>query len=109
MKLTDEQLYKCLQYFFEFMYRNMFINGQVENVVGIIDIGFTSPFDLVKPMKMTIGFLQGNYKYKLHAVYIIRSSSMFNFFYGIAQHLMKEDTIRKISVIEKDQPIIKLI
>ena len=107
--MTEEQLDKSLQYFFEFMYRNMFINGQVENVVGIIDIGFTSPMDLVKPMKMAIGFLQGNYKYKLHAIFIVRSSSMFQFFYSIAQHLMKEDTIRKISVIEKNQPITKLL
>jgi len=55
----------------------------------VIDVGFTSPLDLVKPMKMTIGFLQGNYKYKMHAMYIIQSTNMFQFFYGIAKHLMK--------------------
>ena len=79
----------------------MFINGQVENVIGIIDVGGISPMDLIKPMKMTIGFLQGNYKYKMHAVYIIQSTGMFQFAYGVAKHLMREDTIRKISVIEK--------
>jgi hypothetical protein len=77
--------------------------------VGIIDVGFMSPMDLVKPMKTTLSFIQGNYKYKLHAVYIIRSTSMFQFFYGIAKHLLKEDTLRKICVVEKGEPIKKLL
>jgi len=71
------------------MYRNMFINGQAENVIGIIDVGKISPFDLIKPMKMTIGFLQGNYKYKLHVIYILRSTSMFKFAFSIAKQFMK--------------------
>ena len=58
---------------------------------------------------MTIGFLQGNYKYKLHAVYIVRSTNTFQFFYGIAKHLMKEDTINKVNVIEKDSQIPQLL
>lgn len=109
MKLTEEELFTCLQYFFEFLYRNTFINGQVENVVGIIDIGGISPFDLIKPMKMTISFLQGNYKYKLHAVYIIQSTGMFQMAYSMVKHLMKEDTIRKVTVIEKGQVIEPLL
>lgn len=87
----------------------MFIDGQVENVVGIIDVGYTSPLDLVKPMKMTISFLQGNYKYKLHAIYIVRSTNTFQFFFGIAKHLMKEDTINKVNVIEKGSEVPQLL
>ena len=78
-----------MTYFFEFVYQNMFINGQVENVIGIIDVGYCSPFDLIKPMKMTISFLQGNYKYKMHRVYIIKTTSMFNFAFGIAKNFMR--------------------
>jgi hypothetical protein len=72
-------------------------------------VGLTSPMDLLKPMKMTIGFLQGNYKYKLHAVYIVRSTSMFQMAYSLAKHLMKEDTIRKINIIEKGSEIPQLL
>lgn len=78
----------------------MFINGQVQNVIGIIDVGYVSPFHLIKPMKMTISFLQGNYKYKLHQIYILKTTTMFNFAFGIAKNFMKKDTIRKIVVIE---------
>lgn len=60
-------------------------------------------------MKMTINFLQGNYKYKLHAIYIIQSTSMFQMAYGIAKHLMKEDTIRKITIVEKGKVIEPLL
>jgi hypothetical protein len=55
----------------------------------MIDVGGISPFDLIQPMKITIGFLQGNYKYKLHAVYIIRSTSMFKFAFKVAKQFMK--------------------
>lgn len=48
---------------------------------------------------MTISFLQGNYKYKLHAIYIIQSTGMFQMAYSIAKQFMKEDTIRKVNVI----------
>lgn len=58
---------------------------------------------------MTIGFLQGNYKYKMHAMYIIQYTNMFQFFYGIAKHLMKQDTIRKINVIDKGNTISQLL
>lgn len=109
MKLSEDELYMCLQYYFEFMYRNMLINGQVENVIGIIDVGGISPFDLIKPMKMTISFLQGNYKYKLHAIYIIQSTGMFQMAYSIAKQFMKEDTIRKVNVIEKGHAIYPLL
>lgn len=51
-------------------------------------------------MKMTISFLQGNYKYKLHQIYILKTTTMFNFAFGIAKNFMKKDTIRKIVVIE---------
>ncbi len=40
-------------------------------------------------MKMTIGFLQGNYKYKLHVIYILRSTNMFKFAFSIAKQFMK--------------------
>lgn len=78
----------------------MFINGQVENIVGIIDVGGVGTIDLLKPMKMTIGFLQGNYKYKLHTVYILNSTTMFQMAYNIGKQFLKEDTIRKVNVIE---------
>lgn len=48
---------------------------------------------------MTINFLQGNYKYKLHQVYILKATSMFNFAFGIAKKFMREDTIRKVVLI----------
>jgi len=67
----------------------MFINGQAENVVGLIDVAGTSTLDLIKPMKMTIGFLQGYYKYKLHAVYIVRSTGMFQMAYSFAKQFLK--------------------
>ncbi len=72
-------------------------------------MGGISPFDLIKPMKMTINFLQGNYKYKLHSIYIIQSTGMFQMAYGMVKHLMKEDTIRKVAVIEKGQLIEPLL
>ncbi len=68
----------------------------------MIDVGGISPFDLIQPMKITIGFLQGNYKYKLHAVYIIRSTSMFKFAFKVAKQFMKQDTIRKVNVLNND-------
>lgn len=58
---------------------------------------------------MTISFLQGNYKYKLHAIYIIQSTGMFQMAYSIAKQLMKEDTIRKVNVIEKGHAISPLL
>ena len=60
-------------------------------------------------MKMTISFLQGNYKYKLHAIYIIQSTGMFQMAYSIAKQFMKEDTIRKVNVIEKGHAISPLL
>lgn len=86
----------------------MFINGQTENIVGIIDVGGVGAIDLLKPMKMTISFLQGNYKYKLHAVYIIRSTAMFQMAYSIGKQFMKEDTIRKVNVIEDENTTLPL-
>jgi hypothetical protein len=87
----------------------MLINGQVENVIGIIDVGGISPLDLIKPMKMTISFLQGNYKYKLHEIFIIQSTGMFQMAYSIAKQFMKEDTIRKVNVIAKGHAIYPLL
>lgn len=58
---------------------------------------------------MTISFLQGNYKYKLHAIYIIQSTGMFQMAYSIAKQFMKEDTIRKVNVIEKGHAIHPLL
>jgi hypothetical protein len=87
----------------------MLINGQVENIVGIIDIGYVNPLELLKPMKTIISFLQGNYKYKLHATYIIKSTGLFQIGYGIAKTLMKEDTIRKIHVLQDEKKITPLL
>ncbi len=45
--------------------------------------------DLIQPMKMTISFLQGNYKYKLNKVFILKTTKMFKFAFSIAKQFMK--------------------
>jgi len=63
-------------------------------------VGFSSPFDLLKTIKLTIGFLQDNYKYKMHSAYILKTTTMFQVGYGAAKQFMKEDTLRKVRVLK---------
>lgn len=89
-------------FLFQFIVNNMFIPGQIENWVMIINFEGSSVFNIPDIVKKIIKTLSENFLSRLYKCYVYGMSLFINFMFKIICTFLEEVTVQKINIINKD-------
>eukprot|EP01017_Pseudomicrothorax_dubius_P028170 TRINITY_DN3329_c0_g1_i8.p1 TRINITY_DN3329_c0_g1~~TRINITY_DN3329_c0_g1_i8.p1 ORF type:complete len:387 (+),score=132.01 TRINITY_DN3329_c0_g1_i8:127-1287(+) len=100
-KVDTEIFMDAMTYFLEFILKNMFLPGQVENWVIIIDLNNMSFLSMpINLMKQIFGYLQNNYRSRLFRMYVMNTPFSIYVPWSIAKSFLEENTVKKINFIK---------
>jgi len=93
-----DKLLVSLAYFLDYVMKNLLLPGQVERWIFINDLrglGITSlPFGVLKKV---MGYLQNNFRSRLHKMYIMNSPTTIYFTWKAVKAFLEETTTAKIN------------
>jgi len=93
-----DKLLLAMAYFLDYVMKNLLLPGQVERWIFINDLkglGITSlPFGV---LKRVMGYLQNNFRSRLHKMYIMNSPTTIYFTWKAVKPLLEETTTNKIN------------
>jgi len=104
-KLDLDTMMDSLTYILEFILSELFLPGQVENWVFIMDLNRMGLGSLsLGPMKKLMEFLQHNYRGSLFAMYVINTPGSIFLPWRIVKGFLEEATVKKINFFDKGVP-----
>eukprot|EP01016_Furgasonia_blochmanni_P047773 TRINITY_DN704_c0_g1_i5.p2 TRINITY_DN704_c0_g1~~TRINITY_DN704_c0_g1_i5.p2 ORF type:complete len:233 (+),score=63.98 TRINITY_DN704_c0_g1_i5:66-764(+) len=88
----------ALTFLFEFILKNMFLPGQIENWVFIMDLENMGLFNLpITPLKRLMGYVSNNYRSRLYIMYILNTPSSIFIPWNVVKGVLEENTVKKIN------------
>ena len=101
MKLyQEEEVIRASAFLFQFIVNNMFIPGQIENWIMILNFAGTSPLTLPDAVKKIINTLSENFLSRLYKCYVFGMSIFIKFIYSIICTFLEEITVQKLTVLD---------
>lgn len=100
-------------YFLDYIARHMFLPGQVENWVVLVDLNdvsvMSAPINvellLMKILKEVFAFMQNNFRGRLYKAYVLNAPWSFSTVYSGVKIFMEESTASKVVISsEKSEP-----
>ena len=96
---SNDQIMGCICLVLEYVIRHMHLQGQIENVIMVIDLVgkgiFSIPVGVFKSIMQTI---QLNYKCKSRNLFILNAPGAFTAIWNTVQYFLDENTTRKIQI-----------
>jgi len=104
-------LSRVLGIIFEFMIDNLFVEGQVENYVMVVNLNQLGVWSVgsvtYQPMQLIkniMSFTTNTYRSRLFAAYIVNSPGMITMFWNGIKGMLSENTVKKINFHGKAVP-----
>ena len=82
----------------------MMIEGQVENWISIIDIGFKSLFSVIGPAKTSMLFLMNTFRNRAFALYALNAPFSAWTCWNIVKPFLEQQTVDKLNMFNKSNP-----
>ena len=98
-KISYEDWMLTVIYLLDYLISYLLIPGQVESWNIICDMKDVSIYSIPAELKNILTIIQTNYKFRLHAMYIINLSGFANILWGLIKNLMGESIQKKIKMI----------
>jgi len=100
-----ELMIDTLTYFLEYIVNQLLLPGQVENWIILLDLKNMGLATLpLNPLKKLLGYLQHNYRGRLHSMYIVNTPTTIYIPFQMAKKFLEESTVNKIQFIKKQIP-----
>ncbi|KRX11221.1 CRAL-TRIO domain [Pseudocohnilembus persalinus] len=99
-----ETICEGMTYFFEFILENVFLPGQIENWIVILDLKKCGATQLpINNIKGLMSFLQSNYRSRMYKCYIVNSTWTITGVWKMVKQFLMQNTINKIK-FESNEP-----
>ena len=102
MKLKDAELLEVLGFFYQYLIENCLIEGQVENWITLIDLGYCGVFSVGGALMDIIKHLSSIFRVRSRHNYLVKCPSSIRFIWKMVKKVLNEDQLRKITILEKD-------
>lgn len=100
--LFNEVMRSCIV-ITEYVIKNCFIPGQIENWVSIMNVDWLSVWDLDrKLLKKLLTCLMDNYRCRNWRTYVVNTTTGIKMFYTIIKQFLKETTTRKFLLTDRN-------
>jgi hypothetical protein len=101
-----EGILKGLDYFLsEILVKNLFLPGQVENWVFIMDFKNSGISDLpLKSFKNIISYMSAHYKFRLYRLYVVNCTKGITVPWKGVSVFLEDDTVKKINFTNDSVP-----
>jgi hypothetical protein len=100
---SEDELAGLVTFFFEFMLREVMLEGQVENWFVLMDLNGQGITSLAGLIKRLVGILSNNYRCRLVSMYLVNAPTSVFWGWKMISGLLDERTARKISI--SNQPL----
>ena len=97
MGFSHDDLLLTQGYFFDFIIKNILVEGQIENWVSIIDLGNIGLFSVTGPFKKSISLLSDMFRCRMHLTSVLNCPGSISMIWGLAKGFLEENTQKKIS------------
>ena len=97
----EKEIIDAGAFLFQFIVNNMFIPGQIENWIMIINFNGCSPLNLPNVVKKMIKTLSENFLSRLYKCYVYGMSFFINLMFKLVCNFLEEVTIQKINIIDE--------
>lgn len=102
-KMSENELLELMGFYYQYLIENFLIEGQVENWVSIIDLGFCGVFSVGGALLDIIKHLSAIFRSRAHHNYLIRCPSAIKILWRMIKGALNEDQLKKISISEKSE------
>jgi hypothetical protein len=104
-KLDLDTMTDSLTYILEYVIHSLFLPGQIENWVFIMDLNGVGLSSLpLSAIKKLMGFLQVNFRGALYALYVVNTPSSIYLPWKMIKAFLEEQTVKKINFYDKSVP-----
>lgn len=98
-KFVTEDWILSLVFFFEYVTKNCFIPGQIENWNIICDVSKVSVLFLPSELKIILNTLQCNYRCRLYVAIVMNVSFLMKSIWNMIKMMLDESTERKVKLL----------
>ena len=97
----EKEIIDASIFLFQFVVNNMFIPGQIENWVMILNFEGSSPLNMPDIVKKLIKIVSENFLSRLYKCYIYGMSFLISLLFKIICNFLEEVTVQKITILDK--------